>query len=373
MALCTQSEVSAIRRYPPFFACVWACLLLFLTISVATAQQPAAANGTLHWNNGDSLPGHIVSADAQMLRWQAGQLFRAPVNIDYAWLKNIELETKPSAQKSAETYVVQLIDGYSLKGQITSLDDETLEITSPRFGAVEVKRSRVATILNQNTSGSLVSGDFDLKQWDAKRGKKKYWKVDEQGRLQSTRKDIHLYLETELPNSLLVEVELSWKSNLDFSFGFGVPSNVAKLESLPRLESWDGAIVLSFADDFETVLESVDEKAKRLKLLIHWDRVNHQIVIHNEQGKLLAKADIGKPSKNIKPGIFLENKAGDLTITSLALRNSTATFNATKPSIQSLDEPASNAMLESFDGQQWTVSAQQSAEEITVDEDDSDD
>ena len=350
----------------------WVCLLLFFSISaisVADAQQPAPANGTLYWVNGDTLPGHIVSADAQKLRWQAGKLFRSPVDIDYSWLKAIELKTSPAAKENTETYVVQLIDGYSLKGEITSLDEKTLEIDSPRFGTVEVKRSRVAAILNLETSGSLVSGDFDLEQWDAKRGNKKYWKVDEQGRLQSKRKDIHLYLESDLPKSLLVEVEFTWKDNLDFSFGFGVPTNVAKLDALPRLESWDGAIVLSFADDFETVLESVDEDAKRLKLLMHWDRVNHQVVIHDEQGQLLAEANIGKPRKTVKPGIFLENKAGDLTIGSLALRNSTATFNATQPSIQSLDEPASNAVLETYDGQQWTVSTQQIAEENAADDD----
>ena len=136
-----------------------------------------------------------------------------------------------------------------------------------------------------------------------------------------------------------------------------MPDNARKIGDLPRLESWDGAIVLSFGDDFETVLESVDEAAKRLKLLIHWIRAKHQIVIHDEKGRQLAQAKLGKPGKKTSPGIFIENKSGDLLIPSLALRNSTADFDATQPSIQQLNESTTNALLKSFDGKSWEFSS----------------
>jgi len=136
-----------------------------------------------------------------------------------------------------------------------------------------------------------------------------------------------------------------------------VPANARKIGDLPRLESWDGAIVLSFGDDFETVLESVDETAKRLKLLIHWNRAKQQIVIHDEKGLQLAQAKLGKRGKKTSPGIFIENKSGDLRIPALALRNSSPDFDATQPSIQQLSQSTTNAILKSFDGKDWKYSS----------------
>ncbi len=330
-----------------------------LAQSIKDKNSPSAK---LVWRSGDSIPGEIKSFADNKLSWQAGKLFGEPIEIDASLLRRAEFLIPLSDPESAQPFIVQLIDGMSMTGQILELNDKTLVMQSRRFGEVAIDRARIATILNLKNSGSLINGRFDLEKWDAHRGEKKYWSVTEQGVLQSGRKNIHLFFKSELPDSVLIELEVGWKKSLDFSFGFGVPENARKIGDLPRLESWDGAIVLSFGDDFETVLESVDETAKRLKLLIHWNRVKHQIVIHDEKGRQLAQAKLGKPRKKSSPGIFIENKSGDLSIPALALRNSTADFDATRPSIQQLNESTTNALLKSFDGKRWEFSpiAQQS-------------
>ena len=342
-------------------------LVVFCLLILATAPCPRAlaqsAKGTksssakLVWRSGDSIPGEIKSFSEGKLRWQAGKLFGMPLEIDASVLRSAEFPTTKTQRQSSQPFIVQLIDGMSITGEISELNDQTLVMQSHRFGEVEIDRQRVATILNLKNSGSLINGQFDLEKWDAYRGEKKYWSVDEQGALQSERKNIHLFFKNELPDSVLIELEIAWKKSLDFSFGFGVPNNARKIGDLPRLESWDGAIVLSFGDDFETVLESVDETAKRLKLLVHWNRSKHQIVIHDEKGRQLAQAQLGKPRKKTSAGIFIENKSGDLTIPALALRNSTADFDATRPSIQQLNESTTNALLKSFDGKNWKFSS----------------
>ncbi len=336
------------------------CLTIFAvnspSVSTASGQTKASGNfaaAKLVWQSGDSIPGEIKSFADNKLRWQAGTLFGQPIEIDAKFLRRIEFPISQPEPQSAQPFIVQLIDGMSMTGEILALDEKALTIKSDRFGEVEIDRKRVATILNLENSGSLINGRFDLDKWDAHRGEKKYWEVDEQGALQSARKNIHLFFKSELPDSVLIELEIGWEKSLDFSFGFGVPDNARKIGDLPRLESWDGAIVLSFGDDFETVLESVDDKAKRLKLLIHWNRSKHQIVIHDEKGRQLAQAKLGKPGKKTSAGIFIENKSGDLSIPALALRNSTADFDATRPSIQQLNESTTNAELKSFDGKFW--------------------
>lgn len=330
------------------------CLVMYIVISTSLAAQEDLIVGELTWTNGDKSPGYIVSASDTRLNWRAQNLFRDPLDLDVSFLSQIKFGGQKLTSKTAETYVVQTINGDSLYGEVTRLDENKLSMTSSRMGDIEIELAQVATIINLKTSGSVLTGGFNLDDWDAQRGEKKYWTINDRGQLQSQRNNIHLFLKSEFPESALIEVELEWDKKLDFTFGFGVPRNSRKIESLPRLESWDDSIVLSHKNDFEPVLE-LSSSTKRMKLLIHWDRKSNRIVIHDEQGKTLAQADTGKSDSSIEPGIYLENKIGDLRITNMMIRTSSPGFNATRTSIQSLDEPAINGQVKSFDGSTWTV------------------
>ena len=331
------------------------CLSLLSVPSLFCRGDENPLQGELTWKNGDKIPGEVVSGNNSHLRWQSN-LYRDPLNLKLSYLDQVKFQSNQLWGKTRETYTVQTVDGFSLFGEITGLDDHRLRISSTRFGDVEVDRSRVATILNLQTSGSLINGEFDLDRWDANRNEKKYWKVNDRGELESLRSNVHLFMKAALPESALIEVELQWEKKLDFVFGFGVPRNSRKIETLPRLESWDDSVVLSYNDDFEIVIESCEGNLKRIKFLIHWNRNTNQLMIHDEQGKQLATANLGKPSPNIDPGIYIENKSGDLKLTSLMVRRSAAGFNATKPSIQTLDDAAINGRVVAFDGHQWTIS-----------------
>ena len=153
----------------------------------------------------------------------------------------------------------------------------------------------------------------------------------------------------------MIELEIEWDKNLDWIFGFGVPTNRAHLDDMPRLETWDDSLVLSHKDSFEIVYEKIDTSAKRLKLLIHWDRQKNVMVIHDERGAVLAKTELGELPPEIEPGIFIENKGASLTIDELSIRRSSQNFDATLPSVQTLSDAATNARLVGFDGQTWSI------------------
>ncbi len=338
-------------------------LLLFWPVSSLTARQVSQL-GKLSWKNGDMIPGRVIRADQSQLEWMGESLFRDPLNLDLRYLNQIEFPPPAGAVKTAATYAVQTIDGLSLFGEIKSLNQEMLVISSARFGDIEIARDRIGSILNLKTSGSLINGEFDLTRCDSSRGQKKYWTVDDQGDLQSTRPDIHLFMKTEMPASALIELELKWNKKLDFMFGFGVPRNARNTDSIPRLETWDDSLVLSYGEDFEIVVESLSNQEKRIKLLIHWDQERNQIVIHDEQGQQLSTAKLPKPSSQSEPGMFIENKSGDLTIANLMVRQSSAGFNATLPSFQKLNQAATNGELIEFDGTRWVARAIKPANEI---------
>jgi len=284
------------------FRCLGALLVALILAPLAVCAQDRELPGELTWKNGDKLPGHSISSDGTHLKWQSN-LFRDPLELDISFLDRIKLDSDVLFRKTEETFAIQTVDGFSLFGDVKKLDDKELVVSSKRFGEFAVDRSQIATILNLKTSGSLINGEFDLSQWGANRDEKKYWKVNDQGELESLRSNIHLFLKSELPESALIEVELEWEKKLDFTFGFGVPKSSRKIELLPRLESWDDAIILSYNDDWEIVLESIESESNRIKFLIHWNRVTNELVIHNERGKILATAKLGDQPSSIQPGI----------------------------------------------------------------------
>ena len=309
----------------------------------------------LVWKSGDRLPGRPIGLKEKRLTFES-KLFRKPLEIDVNWLKSFEVVSKAKSFKSDETFAVQLIDGQVLFGDIKKLDEDILTVESKRAGKFEIDRPRIASITNQKLSQTLVAGNIDLDRWNAKRGDKRYWKSNSNGEVVATRDDIHLYLESELPESCLIDLEVAWDEALDFTLALEIPYGARSLGYVPRLESWEGSIVFRHDDDFEVVLPELEQDTKSLKLLIHWDRKTNEVVIHDEKGAELASALIRRQGENAKPGIFFQNKNGDLHIKSLGIRNASPGFDPSKTSLQLKSKDAVNATMKSFDGSTWVAS-----------------
>lgn len=322
----------------------------------------------LVWKSGDRLPGRAIGLKDRKLVFES-TLFREPLNIGVDWLKSFELKSKAKAVESDEIFAIQLIDGQVFLADIKELDENVLTVESKRAGRFEIDRTKIASIINQKVSQTLVSGSVDLDRWESKRGDKRYWKPNENGEVAATRDDIHLFLESELPESCLIDLEIAWDEKLDFAVALQIPYGARSLGSVPRLESWDGSIVFSHDDDFEIVMVDLDEDVKSLKLLIHWNRETNQVVIHDEKGAELASAEIKKLVKKAKPGIFLQNKNGDFRIQSIGIRSAVAGFDPSKTSIQLKSDDAVNASMQSFDGSTWTAK-DENDEQIEVSSDD---
>ena len=328
-------------------------------------KKPGTTVNRLVWHSGGMLPGRLIKADEQTLHWRADGLFGETLKLQRDFLQSINFATANQNSKTTEPFAIETIDGQTVYGRVVKLDDESLTLNSDRTGEVQIDRSQIATILNLSNADNIVSGEIDFDQWQADRGLKKYWKIDEQGYLQSKRSDTHLYHKQKLPNSVFIELELSWQKTLDFSLGFGVPSKKRELESVPRLESWEDTLVLIYGDEFEPVIEEIDNELKKLRLLIHWDRVGRRIVIHNALGKVLASAKLEKPQPTVSSGLILTNKMGDLTVEHISVRDLVLGFISSQPSIQVKDKPAINAQVKSFNGKTWLITRDDQAESET--------
>jgi thiol-disulfide isomerase/thioredoxin len=239
------------------------------------------------------------------------------------------------------------------------LDEQVWTVAAARLGEVQLRRENVVAVQNMVNAGQWAAGRFDLSQWQAARGQQRFWQVNSQGQLLSTRQNVHLYREADLPASCLIEVEIGWTKKLDFLLALGVPENARQADQLPRLETWDDALVFSYGDNFEIVMESFLNKQQRVRLLLHWDQTTQSVAVHDATGKLLCSADLSELKVRRKPGIYIENKAGDLIVSQLLIRQSQAGFDSTRPSYQIVNQGATNGRIVSFDGQTWTIALDQ--------------
>ncbi len=359
--ICTVSQFAVL--------CV-VCLLITIKVSwvgaalsdQSNSDTAGADSAVLIWNNDDRLGGRVISSTHQELVWQADKLFRDPLHLDVNYLKEIIFPGTPQQVNSG--YEVRTIDRNSILGTIVRLDESVLVMQSEIYGEVAIDRSKIVSIIQLANSQSQITGEFNLDDWQADGGQKKDWAINGLGQLAANHANSMLYRRSEFPENTLIDVDIHWDKKLDFVLAFGVPKNRRRLDELPRIETWDDSLVLSYKDSFEIILEKIDQQQKRLKLLIHWDRLKNEMVIFDERGDRLSIAKLGDYPPNVELGILIENKGPSLIVNELSARRSSAGFDATRPSIQTLSRSSLNSKLMSFDGSVWRVA---SDEQTTLD------
>ena len=204
-------------------------IFLMLFSSAAFAQgdntdskKKVESKSELIWKNGDRLPGKAVGFSENKLTFES-PLFREPLEIDIQWLSSFKTNSKPGTDPdSEERFSIQLIDGQTFLADIQSLDENVLKVTSKRSGQFEIDRNKIASIFNRQISQTIISGSMDLDRWKASQGEKRFWKTNQDGEVVATSDGIHLYLESELPDSCLIDIEIGWDEKLDFALALGL-------------------------------------------------------------------------------------------------------------------------------------------------------
>ena len=327
---------------------------------VSEPQVSKQGQSVLKWVSGDELPGRIVSYRDGELVWQSSSLFTEPLRLQSEFLQAIDGKTNGSLKSASKPqptgYTIQMMDGCVLTGDILELNSKHLLVESKKTGRLKLNRENVRSFVSRNARFASNKDRLDLDVWDADRGEKKYWRLNTEGRIESTRQNVHLFMKEPFSDSVMIECEIQWKKKLDFMLGFGVPNNSRKLNRLPRLEVWADSLVFFYGDTFEPVIESIDASDKTLKLVILWDRKSGNMLIRDAAGNQLASLVAKPPSENkVKTGIFLQNKLGDLTLKSLSIWQAAAEFDASKPAIHLEGENSQNGELVSFDGKKWKI------------------
>ncbi len=143
----------------------WAFLVAAFCGAALTLQADPP-EGTLIWNNGETLKGHLAAGEPNTLGWQA-EVFQQPLSLRLYPLRRVEFSGEDEMTK--EPFAVFMTDGSRLHGEIVAVDGETLTLRSQRHGTVLLTRSGVLRIQRLNGEGLFYAGPCGAARWSAMR------------------------------------------------------------------------------------------------------------------------------------------------------------------------------------------------------------
>ncbi len=363
--------ISGRRRMPLWFAMCAVTLVAFClqgNIQNASAQksEPAEQNTTLlTLHSGIIISGEIVKGTESTLS-MTSNLFDSDLEFDLAECNNVRFPSDESRQFTTERFRVRTTSGDSLYGDISKLDDNGLQLDSDRHGKLTIARENISSIIDLENAGEILGEITDVQHWGSLNKTQKYWKIGDSGELRSARHYINLSYQCDLPDTVLIELTVTWRKTLDMVFGLGAPESKKAIDQLPRIINAKGSLVLKQKDVFATIYDSIKSEQRRLSMQIHWDRKKNTIAVWNENAKeLCPPTKIPGSIDGITPGVYLENRKGDLQIQTLRISKIAAAYDSSKKGVQATDS-IEYGELQSFDGNQWTVRKSKQSGDRTV-------
>ncbi len=287
--------------------------LLLTGLFLVPAQAAEVGEGTLYWGNGDSLKGRLISAEGNVLKWAAPELFADPLEIDLSVLSAVRFQqADEDAANDPKEFRITTSDGNVLYGQITAVDAETISFKSKRHGQMTLKKNGVLNLRRSATDELLFQGPNGLDGWAARGtgAKLSDWKELNDGSLQTLKGDTGIYRRMKFPDRCAVEVVLESSRIPDFVLAMG-----GRVDENPRLEVWGEILICRCGLDF---VELQELKEKKVHLHIFTDFKEEVMAVYSSSGKLLGRTD----AKGWKPptsGIIFESVDGDLAIKQLRI------------------------------------------------------
>ena len=267
---------------------------------------------TLHWTNGDSLPGVPVSLQEGSITWDS-PIFTDKLNIDTSVIDQIDFAEKTAAKAPPEFLSVETRQGDKIYGELTALDNNTLTLTSPRFGTIQLDRSRILSLQPlQGSSSYTLQGTWKWTTLD-KKFKVDRWKPTQNLGLETHLENSQIFRPFSIDEPKQYEVYLKWKDSPGFEFC--VQAKDSQNFSF-RLETWDDTLVLLVGKQFKPVLKFKEEQ-KRLALRIFHKPDNGNVIVCSNDGKLLVELRPKNLQKINEVGFFLKNKGSYLALESL--------------------------------------------------------
>ena len=298
---------------------LWTAVAALATATGLNAQVQTGEQGILRWQNGDVLEGVLVGGSRDTLEWRSSQ-FGGVYTLDLNALRSISYPENSAAEFSEEPHLVRTVHGDRILGHVEELDEEVLVLSSARYGTLRLRRDRVIEVLSMVNAPEVYSGPDELANWRPFRGQQGLWRRTDAGNLRSPASGAFLSRVIKMPGKVEIEFEVAAAGMPSFTFGLGAPTGHRAVEKLPKIETWEDELVLSFDDgDFEH-LRTLTPGDKQLKFRVLWDVDAREVVVLDGLERELGRCNYGEDLE-VAEGIFVGNKSGRLELSGVRIRS----------------------------------------------------
>lgn len=278
------------------------CLALMIVAFVAcSVNQSIGQEWKVRLDDGSIASGQLVPSvnDDTIAIQVAG--FRSPFQLNASAIVSLSREdskTENATEKQQGMLHFELVDGNCFTGKLTSVDVERITIESPILGKLNIERSRIRSISTNNNLGKrLYDGPSNDDRWFSGKSSETTAPI-ESTNLATLEGGITAATNLELPEQSHIMLELTWNGTPNFVIVFGTTqttfkARIEETKASARLEVWSGKLVLvhetDISSDVVLLLDLANPIVKQVRINIHFDQRNGEIVVMNDVGRLLGK------------------------------------------------------------------------------------
>jgi thiol-disulfide isomerase/thioredoxin len=289
-------------------------LLGFCLAAAAPGADPAPSS-VLHLTNGDFVPGELRgSEDPKVLRWRS-PFFAQPLEFPLSAVNAVHYAVPAQPAKPPGAYCFELVDDDVLYGDLVGLTEDDVEVESAGIGRLRLPREHIRRLYRWKGADSIYLGPNGLAGWKDSSATPQ-WR-DEGGQLLTDQAGAALFGDLGLPEKAVIEVEFSWKRRPNFVFALGVDDHDAAAPYAFHFEVWDDELVVVGESARDADMASVQQLAPgegSVRVLAYLDQAQRRLIVLSRNGKPLANLKVNPKNAQVRPGVRLTNRKGDLRL-----------------------------------------------------------
>ena len=182
-----------------------ACLIL-----ATPSLHAAAGTGMIRFFNQNQLPGEVSAIEKDLIRWDSPQLEK-PTPFFMKQVLEINQTPKTPETKEVCEAVISLTNGDSLRGQLSSVTDQAIELDTWYAGKLTLQRPMVESVKIIDRPKIVYQGPDGLDGW--KRVDEETAWTFESGRFKSKGPG-QIARDVNMPQTCRLAFDLSWRSSL---------------------------------------------------------------------------------------------------------------------------------------------------------------
>jgi hypothetical protein len=193
------------------------------TAQTGSGQTPLQAYSDLiEFTNKDKMHGNLVGiAQGQFgVKWENASLEKA-IAFSMAKISKIQLGKRQGATEPEKGSAVRLTNDDQIRGQVVSLDANSLVINTSFAGKMTITRKMLKSINPNQAAGSAIfEGPTDLASWTiGQGGNQKSWTFKDDTLMSYGRFPIGRFLDS-MPDAFEISFDVAWSGYPNFNFMF---------------------------------------------------------------------------------------------------------------------------------------------------------